>query len=274
MSNPENPNLNVVIRPEAQQLLDNFAGLMKVRTIFMAADGQMLEHGRSHGGNSEFCRLAQERFFPVERCLESDLSGREQCLKSRTLECYQCHAGLTEMVAPVLSGDQVLGFIMFGQFRRSAQMPEWCRGDTRMARAWKKLPLLDAEKLEELTGMLRMLVDYVVARELLEWHGMHRAELFERYLDIHLAEDIRLEQVSRYLGCSVSGLTKWLRESGLGNFKKRLTEKRLKHVEKLLRERPEFTVGEAAREAGYEDPHYFSRVYRQYRGRKASWLKK
>ncbi len=258
--------LELILRPEVQQLLDSFAALMRVRALFLAADGAPLGPERRQGGNCDYCRLVQGRPGGQERCLELDRRMRRESLRSHGIERYFCHAGLGEMIAPVFAGSQICGYIMIGQFRAGRPLPPEYAGDSEMARAWEGLPDFTPGQVDDLQEMFRMLVDYVVARELVGWRGDRRRELVEYYLDTHLAGEIRLGQLARYVGCSVSGLTHWFREHFGSTFKQLLTEKRLERAEYLLRQRPEMSIGEIAAAVGYEDSHYFSRIFRRCRG--------
>lgn len=257
--------LELILRPEVQRLLDHFAAVMKVRAVFFAADGTPLDDGRRQEGNCDYCRLIQQRFHARRQCHYLDARMQQASLRSRQIECYVCHAGLGEMIAPVFAEGQIAGYIMIGQFRPRAARPPVFADETLQA-AWEQLPGFSEAELDDLKGLFHMLVDYIVTRELVGWRGDRRRELIEHYLDKHLCDDIRLAQLARYAGCSVSGLTHWLREHFHCSFKQLLTGKRLNRAEQLLRRHPELSIGEIAAATGFQDNHYFSRVFRQRRG--------
>ncbi len=268
----ERLTLELILRPEVQRLLDHFAAVMKVRTVFFAADGSVLGSGRQ-AENCEYCRLMQAQVFSVEDCRKLDVQMQQACRKSRELTCYRCHAGLHELIAPVFADGQIGGYIMFGQFRSTGQMPKEAAANPEAAKAWNELPVYGEAELDDLIGLFRMLVDYVVARELVGWRGDRRMELVEHYLDVHLTEPVRLAALARHVGCSSSGLTHWLRDNYQCSFKELLIEKRLKRAEQLLKHHPEMNIGEIANAVGYDDRHYFSRIFRRYRGATPSALR-
>ena len=68
---------------------------------------------------------------------------------------------------------------------------------------------------------------------------------------------------------SESSLSHFLKNNYDTSFKQLLIEKRLSHAEKLWKENTSISVAEAAARSGYDDPHYFSRIYRKNRGRTA-----
>ena len=74
-----------------------------------------------------------------------------------------------------------------------------------------------------------------------------------------------LHQAARYLNMSDSGLTHFLHDRCKTSFKKLLIEKRIAFAEKLWKEDPTLSISEAALRSGYDDPHYFTRIYRKVR---------
>ena len=75
-----------------------------------------------------------------------------------------------------------------------------------------------------------------------------------------------MHQAAKYLCVSESTLTHFLRYEHRTSFKELLIARRLDHAEKLLKHDPALTIAEAARQSGFNDPHYFSRLYRRKRG--------
>lgn len=261
----ENISIEFILRDEVCRLLDNFAALMKIQAVFFSIDGRILKRGRNYG-NSDYCCLMQERYFGMDACRRLDEEKQEECSKSGSILCYTCHAGLNEVIAPVIVYGNTVGFIMFGQFRTSDTPPKFIRKPDALA-AFRALPLIPEFELANLLDMLKMLIDYIVARELVSLPGDHKLHRINQYISKHLTENITLRQMSRHLSCSESSLTHYLRYEHGTSFKKILASKRISAAEKLMKNNPALTIAEIASMTGYDDPHYFSRVYRKIRGR-------
>ena len=88
----------------------------------------------------------------------------------------------------------------------------------------------------------------------------------DRYIERHGREDIKLPDMAKKLGRSVSSISQFLRRNYGTGFKELLIEHRLKLAERHWRSHPEATVAEAAFEAGFQDQFYFSRLFRRRRG--------
>ena len=68
-------------------------------------------------GHSGFCRLIRSTQAGLNSCRLCDAAAFAQAKQQRKLLIYRCHAGLTEVIAPVFGQDQVIGYLMLGQMR-------------------------------------------------------------------------------------------------------------------------------------------------------------
>jgi len=92
------------------------------------------------------------------------------------------------------------------------------------------------------------------------------ADLLETYLTVHYMESISLESVSDHLGFNVSYLSqifKKYKKETPGHF---LINQRIEKAKELLIERQELKTGEIGEMVGYEDTHYFYRIFKKYTG--------
>ena len=130
-------------------------------------------------------------------------------------------------------------------------------------------PRFDEDAAASLKDMINMLISYIVDKELISYSGSLRYQRLKRFIEEHFSENLSLQRAAKFLNMSVSSLTHFLRGNYRTSFKKMVIEQRIAHAEKLLRENPSLTVGEAAVAAGYDDTHYFSRLYHRVRKRTA-----
>ena len=266
----EKRSLELILHNEVQQLLDNFASVMHVHVVFFGRDGEVLRRGRGEG-NCRFCQLVQKR-FSVAKCLKLDREKQELARRTGRCQIYLCHAGLWEAIMPVMPGGELLGYVVFGQIRSSdrlsAKLPgSFGRKDrNELRQSFQSLPYFSADSMENLAGLMKLLVDYIVRSELVTLGGDYLYRSAVRYVEENLTRKISLADAARHLGRSVSTLSHFLQQEGT-TFKKLLIEKRLAHAEKLLKARPDMTIKEAADLSGFPDAYYFSRIYRKFRGR-------
>ncbi len=264
--------LDLLLSDEVCRLLDSFAAAMKIQVVFYSRSGEILRRGRTFG-NSSYCELMQTKFFGSEKCIMLDKAMQKKCLESGTVQCYRCHAGLNELIAPVRIFGKIAGFIMFGQFRTDRQPPDFTSGNPEAQKAFAELPFFAPEETGSLEDMAKVLLDYIAAKELVSASSSYRYQKLLYFISENLTRKITLHQAAKFLNVSDSTLTHFLHDGYRTSFKELLINARLDRAAAMLKSDPELTVAEAARLAGFDDPHYFSRIFRKKRNMPPSMLK-
>lgn len=83
-----------------------------------------------------------------------------------------------------------------------------------------------------------------------------------RYMEEHYMEEITLDEIARYIGISPQHFSKTFKEETGVNYIDWLTNLRLDIAKRLLSEGG-MTVKEVCYQVGYNDPNYFSRIFRK-----------
>ena len=255
---------------EVQSLLDDFAALLDVRVTFFSLSGEFLRRGKEMH-NCEYCRIIQEKPGGRQHCVSMDCDKQREAVEKGQIIDYRCHAGLHECLAPVMVRGVVAGFVMFGQFRIEGEEPPQWHGvpgaeKEKLARAYSELPCFTAEKLKGILGVLKTLIDYIAVRELAVLQGDRLRAEIDKYIEKHATEDIRLPDMAKKLGRSVSTISQFLRRNYQTSFKGILLDARLAIAEKMWHNDPNATVAEVAFASGFRDQFYFSRVFRRRKG--------
>lgn len=266
-------SLNLILKEQVQKLLDDFATVMRVHIVLFGSDGSVLKRGREEGC-SGYCRLMQTTLFSTKHCSELDHRMESTCARTGQCESYLCHAGLCEAVMPIRApGGHLLGYLMFGQFRTMETLPDFLR-EKKVGRRIRneatekyfELPYYSEEAVRNISGLLELLVDYIVRCELVT---LGEDPVYTRlcdWIEKNFRSKVTASQAAKAIGRSVSGMTHSLRAGGHRSFVTLLNERRLTCAEMLLAENPDMTLSEVASLSGFQDPFYFSRAYRKSRG--------
>lgn len=254
--------LELILSDEVQSLLDDFAALIDARVTFFGPDGTTLRRGKKMC-NSDFCRYIQSCSGGLARCQEMDLAKQQETAQSKDVLLYRCHAGAHEIVAPVFIHGKCAGFLMIGQFRVDDTLPS---GNEELNSYYCQLPKFTREKLTAITGLFRTLIDYISIRELAVLQSDRLRLDIDRYIARHGHEDIKLPDMAKKLGKSVSSISQFLRRNYGTGFKELLINHRLHLAESFWKSNPEATVAEAAFASGFQDQFYFSRLFRNRKG--------
>ena len=262
--------LELFLSDEVQSLLDDFASLLDVRVTFFSLTGEFLRRGKAMH-NCRYCSFVQDELKCKELCVSMDCDKQREAVEKSRIIDYRCHAGLHECLAPVVIRGITVGFVMFGQFRlEGEEVPQWKKlNDSQreiLQQSYQELPCFSKDKLKGILGVLKTLIDYIAVRELAVLQGDRLREDIDRYIARHAAEDIRLPDMARKLGRSVSTISQFLRRNYQTSFKGLLLNARLQIAEKMWHNDPNATVAEVAFASGFRDQFYFSRVFRRIKG--------
>ena len=263
--------LELFLNDDVQKLLDNFAGMLDLRVTFYSRFGLPIRRGKEMP-NTGFCSFIQDDLHLLEQCNAIDKTMREKVITSLKPISYTCHAGLREIIAPVVISGRLAGFLMVGQFRTDDTLPAcaatYCTSpeqQQKMQQKFMDLPKLDAEKLDSIIGTLQILIDYIAARELAVFRADPLKSAIDKYIEEHYQEDVYLADVASVLHKSISSVAQFLRNKYHTCFKDLLIERRLYAAEEYWKQHPCASIRECAEAAGFKDQFYFSRIFRKKR---------
>ena len=254
-------SIEVLLSDDVRKALDDFAALLNLRAVFFSRDGKEIKIGRD-AETSAYCRAMWRNHDLADACDELDLRMHAECGRKKQIISYICHAGLGEIVAPVIVMDDVVGFIVLGQFRVTPLFPA-IAASPEEKRLYAQLPLFTREQLHNLEHMLQVLLEWILAKKLVDYPQDMRMVKLHRYIERHLAEKITLATAARALCCSVSTLTHFLREKGGCCFSNLVASKRIERAKILLKEHPEWKLDAVAGKSGFGSSFYFSRMFKK-----------
>jgi AraC-like DNA-binding protein len=269
-------SLDLVIQPAFRRILDDFCELFDIRIALFSAAGEELFSGRNRPG-CEFCRLLRQRLGAESACLACDARYQRRAGRTGRMTAYRCHAGMTEAIIPISTGSTLLGYVMIGQIRTETSLPAaWARKARsknmhgKLLRAFRRQPRMDAEHVKKVLRFFAMLVEYVTRRRLVQLRQPIDVQAVLEHLQQNLHRNVPLAEAARLVHRSPTTLTHRCTKVLGGSFKKIQTEMKLDQAERWLTEQPAPAVQDVARRLGYDDPLYFSRLFKKYKGRPPS----
>lgn len=260
----KNLQLELLLSDKACRIIDNFAHLVNLQVVFYSIDGQVVKRGRDEN-NCAYCKFMQEKIFSQKDCLELDAEKRNECREKQKTLIYQCHAGLTEVITPIAIYNNIVGYVIIGQFRMSHTPPAFLN-NAELEKLFMEQKYISFEELDHIIEMFKTLLEYITEKELISTPADYRMMKLNAYIDKNFLNSITLAQAAKYMNCSVSSLSHYLQEKHDTTLKTLILNKRLRHAEKLMKNSPELSISEIADMSGFRDSHYFSRIYRKYRG--------
>lgn len=257
---------------DVQRLLNDFCALLDIRIAFFSKEGAEVLTGGQRP-NCRFCKLLRGHLNRDAVCRRQDRTKLAEAQRKRRLVAYRCHAGLNEALLPVEANGRLLGFVMIGQFRTTERLSEGLKkewqdvhGDARLTRAFQQVPFLPPRKLKHVLGLFKALVSLIVAERLVATRGDRVLEPLLDHLREHPGERISLGDAAEMVHRSPSTLAHLFKRRVGRSFRQVQIESQLSHAEGLLRGEPQLSVKEIAYRCGFDDPLYFSRLFRKRRG--------
>lgn len=257
------------------QVMRDFHILTKIRIVIFDAEFRgLLAYPQKR---EPFCELLRGTPEGEARCKSSDINGCMQCAKSRGLVTYRCHAGLTEVVVPIMDKNRVLAYVMFGQVipgeSCDATKDRLRRNYPQYDEQIDRIPVRSEQELDAAGTVLRAITTYMMTNR---WVAPSKSEFIrqiDNYLQDHLAQNITVDEICDvfligrtklyeismdYLGC---GLAEYIRTQ------------RIRHAQKML-EQSDVSVTDIACAVGFSDYNHFSRVFKRLTGMSARAYRK
>lgn len=256
-------NMEYLFSPEMLSLLDHFTSLTEVRIAFFSLAGEELCIGKDRSICSYCAMRRREKGFD-KACLTNDQQGRDQALEKEGVHFYQCHAGLCEAVMPVCVGQAPIGYVMIGQFRL-AGAEEHSRNQHEVE-ALGRMPVFTREKVDDLLSMFEVLIQHIASHALVGRRDYDLLNPLVERMRSSPAEALTLVDAARYVGLSPSRLSHLFTSMMGTNFKRFQMSQRLELSDRLMKANPDWRMARIAEACGFEDPLYFSRVYKKHRG--------
>lgn len=272
--------IDFVFRGEVQRIFDHFTSLLGVRIAFFSPEGKEFRVGLELPC-CDYCRKLREDLGLQDVCLTQDREKRGEAAERGEMVAYRCHGGMNEAVVPVVAADEIIGYVMIGQFRTTQKAPvrllrRWKaeNGDDGLQAAFEEAPYFSREKARAILELLAVLVRFIVSERMISVSERSPLEPLLSYIAEHPEEHLSLADAAKMTCSSESTVAHAFKRETGKSFKQYQIERRLDRADEYLRTSPGMSIGQIASKLGYSDALYFSRIYRKHRGRPPSALRK
>lgn len=221
-----------------------------------------------------FCSVVRENEDMSRRCLMCDNIGRENTVKENQRYIYKCHMGLTECIAPIVKGGNVIGFLMVGQVigENDIQHIKDCiskfpDGEARekLTRALELSTPVSRGTIESTANIVDMCTSYLWLKELISIKGDTQGFALTEYINSHLADDLSVEHLCHKFSMSKTALYLLSKETFGTGVTDYIRKKRLEMAENLLKNESH-SISTVAQLCGFLDSNYFIKVFKRHKG--------
>ena len=228
--------------------------------------------GRIHRESNYYCSFIQNTKKGKKACGYSDKMLLEKCRETKKPQMHICHAGLIDAAAPILYGDVIIGYIIFGEMKESTVIPslkshiESMGLDfAKMEKFYGDIPLFDSDKIQSVSNIASMLAKHILLENMLKPDFDECMENAVAFIDNNLAEPLSIQLITESTNVSKSVLYKKF-DSAFGcTVSEYINLKRVEKAVELLKT-TDLSMEEISAKAGFSSAPYFGKVFKRIKG--------
>jgi len=242
-----------------------------IRIAFFSLDGRELKVG-NNVGICRYCQSIRMCKGGAAACNNEDREGRKLAFSRKKLVIYTCHAGMTEIVKPIIKQGNLLGYAMIGQIRTITLPPSnWTslwdsHQSEKLADIFRSQPLISESNLIEIIEMFSHLMELLTSNNMIDSIGIDMPSRLSGYIQKHINEALSLSDACEAMNLSQSRLSHVVKERYGISYTTLVRTLKMEHARFLLSHYSDMAISEVSLAVGYVDPQYFSKVFRQVSG--------
>ena len=261
-----------IFQKDVQEIFNYFTRFLGIRIVFFSYDGQELTAGDERP-KCMYCRMLREKLGFEGACIKLDREKQLLAEKEGALITYQCHGGMVEAVLPIYNVNKLIGYVMIGQFRNKNKMPANIKKDwqnkfknNELEKAFSSTPYYSKTQTDDITGLFSVMVKFITSQHLINMQRYNTIDKIINYLQEHPEETLTVTDAAELIHISPSGFTHLFKEATGQSFRQYQIYNKIEAAKKLIENDRRMSVSEIAYKLGYEDPLYFSKVFKKLAG--------
>ena len=226
--------------------------------------------------NSPFCDLIRRNGLS-DKCNNCDKIGMTECKQQKKLFIYECHMGMVEAVAPIMSSDVITGYLMIGQVlpehglqhihSNIDSLPHRLElTKESLYASLEQIKPLSMDKLKSAAHILEMCTCYISLNRIVSSLRDPLQSKIEEYILSNLENtELSMQSIcNRFLisRSSLYELSKKFYGVGISDY---IRHCRIEKAKKLLLDTDK-SITEIGYACGFNDISYFSKVFMKHTG--------
>ncbi|MEG6585382.1 sensor histidine kinase [Dendrosporobacter sp. 1207_IL3150] len=153
-----------------QEIQDKFSEATGLAAVIVDVEGMPVTKPSNF---TEFCQYIRSDFEGLARCMACDDRGGRKALQSRRPYVYHCHAGLTDLAAPIIVQNQYVGALLAGQvvspqedydtkgemYKLTASLK---RDNDKLSELFDKVDIIQGARLKAAADLIYIMSNYIV----------------------------------------------------------------------------------------------------------------
>lgn len=235
--------------------------------------------------NGAFCSMMNARAELWEKCEACTRRLCVKCANTKKTIVYKCHAGLTEVVAPLTDCGIAIGYVVYGQITDEPDHNVFAAEVVRRCRAYgleaeevlehlEQIRYYTGEQLESTQQIIGALTSYIMMKNLVHVSDKPMVLQVLEYIESNLAGDLSVEALCKKFALSKSKLYYCVKDCMPEGIAKYVRRRRIESARTDLLRNPDKPLWKVAEDVGFENYEYFLRVFREETGGSIRALKR
>lgn len=267
-----------------QDLLRSFYTLTNIRVgLFDLSGKEMLAYPIPW---TDYCRILRSDKQGDHACRQCDREAFAHMNSHRGIYMYQCHAGLTEVLAPIISsGGERAGYLMIGQMRQPGSTGErqWAEAHGKikalnldmeaLRQAYAKLLVIKRDQIRACANILQALASYVLLDNYIRIMDEPLSSRVKRHITANLRDNLSLPSLAKQFGVGKTTLCGAIKRDCQLTVNELIRYVRVERAKELLRldKQP---ISAIAEQVGIPDYNYFAKIFKEETGVPPSLFRK
>lgn len=227
--------------------------------------------------NSPFCHLIRKSLELCEKCSECDRNAMIKCKQQKKLLIYECHMGLIEAMAPILSSDSIIGYLLIGQILPKDKEPHIYDKIESLPQnsCFSKKDLYDAltqmtprprETLESAAHIMEMCTCFISQNRFVFSMQNSLQREIEKYIHTNISNsDLSMKSICNHFLISRSTLYEVSKKAYGGGISDYIRFCRIEKAKELLLQK-KMSIADISRACGFNEPNYFTKAFKNLTG--------
>ena len=256
------------------KILESFYTLARVYISFLDLKGKEILCYPLY--KSEYCKIIRANKTGDNACRKCDEQAFQQVAKMKNPYIYRCHAGLIEIVAPIITSEKErIGYFIMGQARPPEELEDRflmsiCKkiglpDSDELKTAYSKLPVLEMDQGKAYANVLHALATYVWYENYFRITKEPLSGRVKNYISLNLGKALSLVEIAQRFKIGKTTLCKSVKAEMNVTVNALIRILRIEKAKQLLQS-TELPISIIAEQIGIPDYNYFTKVFKKETG--------
>jgi len=223
--------------------------------------------------NNSYCCAVQSTPSGQLACRASDAQLMEKCAATGQAQMHICHAGLVDVAIPIVYGEAILGYVIFGRMKPNRDFSILADYITQLGldasaaeEAYRQIPFFDADKIKSLSNIATVMVKYILLENMLTPRSTGSIEKAVAYIQENLHKELSIQIICQNTNLSKTVLYNAFHQRFHCTVSTYINGKRVEKSMELLR-KTDLSMEEISQQTGFSSASYYSKIFKKHTGK-------